>query len=152
MEKSFTINVLSQKFYNDYDNINYPEIENKDNRPYLVLLILIDNNKFALPFRTNIRHNYAYKFKNSDRNTQSVTGIDFTKAVIVNNPDYIDYQTTIDNKEYVELSNKYYFIINKFKKYLNDYIDFCNKYTNEYQARKYQYTTLKYFHKELNIQ
>ncbi len=149
MNKVFTLNHLSEKFYIDYDSENHPEIEHKQARPYLVLLIRLDDNTFAIPFRTNIRHKYCYKFKNSSRPTDAVTGLDFTKAVIVNNSKYIGSSTTIDNKEFIELSNKYHFIIDKFKKYVDGYIDYLNGNSSEYNDKKYRYTTLKYFHDEL---
>ena len=115
------------------------------------MVIEIDGNKFALPLRTNIRHNYCYKFKNTGRDTQSSTGIDFTKAVIVNDEKYIGEPTTIDNKEYVELMNKFYFVIKKFCNYLNGYIDYRRNGGDEFTARKYQFTTLQYFESELGI-
>lgn len=148
---SFTLNKLSSDFYNNYDAVTYPEIENKPDRPYMVLVLQIGSNTFALPFRTNIRHSYCYKFSSSGRNTNSVTGIDFTKAVIVNHPNYIGVAATIDNREFVELSNKYHFIINKFTTYLNGYINYAKSGGNEFTAKKYKYCTLKYFHKELGV-
>lgn len=148
---AFTLNKLSAEFYRDYNSVDYPEIECKQDRPYMVLVVKIESNTFALPFRTNIKHNSCYKFQNTNRQTNSSTGIDFSKAVIVNDPKYIGEAITIDNKEYVELSNKYYFIINKFQTYLNGYIRFCKEGGNTYTQKRYQYTTLRYFHKELKI-
>lgn len=146
----YKLQYLSSTFYEDYNSNCYPEIENKNNRPYIVILIKIKNNTFAIPFRTNISHNNCYKFKTSSRKTCKITGIDYTKAIIVNNKKYLGAPATIDNKEYVELSNNYIFIINQFKKYVNDYIHYCHS-NNYYKKRKFQYTTLKYFHKELGI-
>ena len=148
---SFTLNKLSSVFYNTYNSVNYPEIENKPNRPYMVMVIQINGNTFALPFRTNIRHSCCYKFANTDRETDSATGIDFTKAVIVNQPNYIGSTAEIDNKEYVELSDKYRFIISKFTKYLNGYIDYVKNGGNRHVAKKYRFCTLKYFHRELGV-
>lgn len=151
MNRVYQLNYLTQEFYNKYSSADYPEIECKTTRPYMVLLIKIDNNNFAIPFRTNIRHKYCYKFKNSDRDSSSVTGLDYTKAVIVNDNSFIGDEATIDNKEYVELNNKYYFIISQFKKYISGYSEFIKGNLNEFESRKYQYSTLKYFHDELNI-
>lgn len=151
MQKVFTLNKLSMAFYEAYPTVKYPEIEHKPSRPYVVMVVDIDGNKFALPLRTNIRHNYCYKFNNTGRNTSSSTGIDFTKALIVNDVNFIGGSTTIDNKEYVELMNKYYFVIKKFKNYLAGYIQYRKSGGNEFVARKYQFTTLKYFDKELGI-
>lgn len=149
--KDFTLNKLSAQFYTDHPEGLFPEFEHKPSRPYVVLLVKIGENRFALPFRTNIRHNYCYKFSNTGRITDSVTGIDFTKAVIVNNQEYIGIETDIDDKEYIELSRKYYFIIDKFKKYLEGYTNYIKNGGNEFTARKYQFSTLKYYHMELGL-
>ena len=151
MQTVFTLNKLSMDFYTNYPATRYAEIEYKPSRTYIEMVVEIDGNKFALPLRTNIRHNYCYKFKNTGRDTQSSTGIDFTKAVIVNDEKYIGVSTTIDNKEYVELMNKFYFVIKKFCNYLQGYIDYRRNGGDEFTARKYQFTTLQYFERELGI-
>ena len=128
-----------------------PEIEHKASRPYIVLLIRIAENTFAVPFRTNVRHPYCYKFKNSGRDTSTVTGLDYTKAVIVNDPDYIGDPATIDDREYLELSGKYHFIIKQFSSYVTGYFSYVDGNVNPYNEKKYRFSTLRYFHKELNI-
>ena len=45
---SYTINRLSPDFFKDYNPIDFPEIENKQNRPYMVLVIKIENNTMVL--------------------------------------------------------------------------------------------------------
>ena len=151
MSKIYELNYLSDDFYAKYNPSQYPEIEHKRTRPYMVLLIKIDENTFAIPFRTNVKHKYCYKFKHSGRESNTVTGLDFTKAVIVNDTKYIGGSATIDKKEFIELNNKYYFIISKFKKYVAGYAEYVNGSCNEFEAKKYQYSTLKYFHNELEI-
>ena len=151
MKKIYALNYLSNEFYNDYPACDFPEIEHKVARPYMVLLIKIENNTYAIPFRTNIRHRYCYKFKHSNRESQSVTGLDYTKAVIVNDSKYIGGKANIDNKEFVELNNKYYFIISQFKKYVIGYTEYTTGKLNKYEQRKYRFSTLKYFHKELGL-
>ena len=116
-----------------------------------MLLIKVDKNTFALPMRTNIKHSSCYKFHYSSRPTNSVTGIDFSKAVIVNNASYIGEVAEIDNKEYVELNDRISFIISKFCTYIKGYHTYVAGKANEYQAKRYKYTTLKYFHDELGI-
>lgn len=150
-KKQYQLNYLSPNFYSDYNSTDYPEIENKANRPYMVMLIKIENNTFAVPFRTNVPHNNCYKFKTSTRPTNSVTGLDYTKAVIVNNIKYIGLPATINDKEYIELNSNYGFIINQFKKFVSDYIKFVHSEKGYYAEKKFKYTTLKYFHKELGI-
>ena len=151
MNKTYSIRFLTEEFYKKYNEEDYPEIEHKDTRPYLVLLLTIEDNTFALPFRTNIRHNYCYKFHNTGRDTDSVTGIDYTKAVIVNDDSFLGNDANIDDKEYVELNGKYFFIIKQFTNYLNGYKKYVAGELNPYAAKKYLYSTLRYFHKELGL-
>ncbi|MBO5037293.1 MAG: hypothetical protein J6B51_01670 [Clostridia bacterium] len=150
-KKIYELHYLSESFYIKYNPTEYTEIEHKLQRPYIVLLIEIDNNTFALPLRTNVKHSNCYKFQYSSRPTDSITGIDFSKAVIVNEQEYIGEPAEIDNKEYVELNDRISFIVSKFRTYLKGYYTYVSGKANEYQAKKYQYTTLKYFHKELGI-
>ena len=142
---------LSTEFYNKYNALEYPEIEHKIQRPYIVLLIKVDGNTFALPLRTNIKHSSCYKFQYSSRATDSITGIDFSKAVVINKANYIGEAADIDNKEYVELNDRIAFIISKFRTYIKGYYTYVEGKANEYQAKKYKYTTLKYFHDELSL-
>jgi protein AbiQ len=51
---------LSNQFYQQYNSSNCPEIEKKQNRPYIMLLVKIEDLTFAIPFRSNIRHKYAF--------------------------------------------------------------------------------------------
>ena len=151
-KKIYELHYLSKSFYDKYNENEYPEIEHKRQRPYIVLLIKIDKNTFGIPLRTNIKHSSCYKFQYSSRPTDSMTGIDFSKAVIVNNSEYIGDSAEIDNKEYVELNDRISFIISKFRTYIRGYYTYSAGKANEYQAKKYRYTTLKYFHKELGIE
>lgn len=150
--KQYKLNYLSPAFYKRYSPDKYPEIENKENRPYMVLLLKVDENTFAIPFRTNVKHNNCYKFKTSTRSTDSITGLDYSKAVIVNEDGYIGEAARINDAEYTELDTNYHIIIKRFTTYVRGYIKYVNKTRNEYQAFKYKYTTLQYFHKELGVE
>lgn len=145
MAKLVELRKLSKEFYNAYPHNEFPEMEAKLGRPYVVLLVKINNVKFAIPLRTNIRHSYCYKFKTSDRGTDSITGIDYSKAVVISKDSYLGEVTDINDKEYLELQQKTFFIINKFKKYVNDYINYKKHGGNEYVAKRYAFSALKYF-------
>lgn len=151
MNKKYEISYLSQEFFKKYNPVDYPEIENKSNRPYMVLLVKIDSNTFAIPFRTNVKHKSCYKFKNTSRNTNSSTGLDYSKAVIINDKKYFGSPAFIDNKEYIELNNKYHFIIKQFTAYVNGYKKYLSGQSNEFEARKYKFSTLQYFHDEMGL-
>ena len=147
--KKYKLNYLSAEFYNKYNSVDYPEIENKANRPYMVMLLQIENNTFAIPFRTNVKHKNCYKFKSSSRHTNSTTGLDYTKAVVVNDDKYIGEAARVNDMEYVELDANYHIIAKQFASFVKGYIKFMNGMLNEYQAKNYKYTTLKYFENEL---
>ena len=151
MNKYIELRKLSEKFYLEYPFNRFPEIERKNKRPYVVLLVKVHNNIFALPFRTNIKHSYCYKFKNSNRLTFSSTGIDYTKAVVINNKEYLGDNCTIDDKEYLELKKKFFFIIKQFKKYIDGFYKYCNGNNDKYLAKKYKFSTLNYFKESLDI-
>ena len=107
-KNNYKLNYLSAAFYAAYDRVRFPEIENKDSIPYIVVLVKVENNTFAVPFRTNVKHNNFYKFKTSTRSTNTVTGIDYTKAVIVNDSNYIGSAARINDKEYNELDANFH--------------------------------------------
>lgn len=151
MSRPYAIKYITGFFFSAYSTTQCPEILNNSDRPYMVLLVQINGNNFAIPFRTNIRHNACYIFRNSNRNTNSHTGLDFSKAIIVNDPLYIGDEASIDDREYLELSEKHYHIIEQFKKYVDGYYQYVQGILPPRKAIKYQYTTLQYFKTELGI-
>ena len=56
---------LTEQFYKDYEKC--PEIEQKRFRPYIMLLVKIDNLTFALPLRSHIKHPYAFFTDNENQ-------------------------------------------------------------------------------------
>ena len=152
--KIYEIRLLSNEFYTDFTLSMYPEMEDKQCRPFLVLIIKIEDNKFAIPFRTNVKHKYCYKFLNTNRNTTSSTALDFSKAVVINDDKYLGSSATIDRKEYLELENKTMFIIKKFITFILKYKKIMkNPSINRYEYELLsKYSTLKYFHQELGLE
>ena len=61
---------LNSNFYNKY--LDKEEILKKQNRPYVIFVVNINNIDWAIPFRTNIRHKYAYMTEKINNN-----GIDY---------------------------------------------------------------------------
>lgn len=151
MKKKYEINYLSEDFFEKYDSKHFPEIEHKLNRPYLVLVLKVENNTYAIPFRTNVSHKACYRFKNSSRDTHSFTGLDYSKAVVVNDDRYIGTAAFIDEKEFLELNRKYYFIIKQFSAYVSGYKKYVAGELDDFSSKKYRYSTLQYFHSEIGI-
>lgn len=148
---------LTKQFYNDYPDPPYGEIVRKDTRPYNCLLIQSHYGYFiCIPFRSNITHNYAYKFRYSVRSRRTNSGLDYTKMVIIKNPDYIGVSdAVVDTDEYKETRDNIEYIKKDAQTYIDDYIDYIqgksNKYDQREFQRKYGFSTLKYFHGELGL-
>ena len=88
---------LSSLFYQKYKDCT--EILSKgETRPYIIILIEVENNKFAIPIRTHL-----HKTKDCyESNPQSNSGLDYTKAVVISRDDYIDSTKypEIEHREY----------------------------------------------------
>lgn len=106
---------LSKLFYSKYASCN--EILMKENRPYMLMLIKINNTTFAIPFRSNIKHKFVYW---TDKNNNC--GLDFTKAVVITSLDDIDKTNVqIRQNEFNAIKGDMYKIEKKFISFLNTY-------------------------------
>ena len=142
---------LSKAFYTQYKNCE--EILAKNERPYYVLLLEIDNLTYAIPLRSHITHQYCY-IADGSKNQRS--GLDYSKSIIITDTDkYIDPSpVTIRQHEFNVLKKKEYLIKKQFSSYVKSY-------KKEIQRRQRnqmlpvsllcRYSTLKYFHKELGL-
>lgn len=141
---------LSEQFYKDYDRNKFPEIEHKHNRPYVMLLIQIEELKVAIPFRSHISHNNAFF-----TDIQNRCGIDYTKTVILNKDSYIidsfnNNPIRLRENEYRALFGKKHKIIKGVIKYIKEYKR-AVKNKAQFKSNSFKYSTLQYFHKELGI-
>lgn len=111
---------------------------------------------YVFHYRSHINHRYAYRFKNSIRSKRAKSGLDYSKTVIVIDSRYIGNQNAvIDKDEYNETRDNIEYIKADVQKYIDEYVDYVLgkqiKYDSKEVARIYQFSTLKYFHKELGI-
>jgi hypothetical protein len=158
-ENAFDYQVLNltESFYNDYPDPPYKEILRKDARPYNCLLVQSHYDYFiCIPYRSHINHKFAYRFKNSIRSKRNKSGLDYSKIVIFKDTRYIDnIDAIVDKDEYNETRDNIEYIKNDAINYVDDYVEYMSgnafKYSVKGFNRKYGYSTLKYFHKELGI-
>lgn len=139
---------LSAEFYRDYADCS--ELEHKVNRPYAVALVHYNNYDFAIPFRSHIRHKYAF-FTTKDKDK----GLDYTKAVPILKAEYIDnirVPQMIDKEERQALFNKAEQVEQELAAYIAKYIKARRKQHIEANKMFCQYSSLQYFHKELGIE
>lgn len=115
---NFRIAFLSESFYQDHPNPPFKEMEQKQNRPYIVFLIEFEGHRWAVPFRSHIRHRYAFFTDPENR-----CGIDYSKAVVVDKPEYIDEKTRphLRPNEFEALRGNEYAVQKGFEKYLKLY-------------------------------
>lgn len=108
---------LTEKFYRRYKDC--PEIEQKTSRPYIRVGVLIDGVLWAIPMRSNINHEHTIWTDKANK-----CGIDFTKAVVIDNP--AEYISSIKphirpNEFEVLKSINSYTIEQKMRQYIKKY-------------------------------
>ena len=155
-ENDYQILKLTDLFYQHYPNPPYIEILKKQKRAYNCLLFQTHYNYFiCIPYRSEITHSFAYLFKKSKRSKKHKSGLDYTKILIINKTEYMDNQDAlIDNDEYTETVKNLDKIKREALKYVEDYVTYMQKRKTIHPAefkRKYGFSTLQYFHKELGI-
>lgn len=155
-ESDYQILKLTEEFYNSYPDPPYTELMKKDKRAYTCLLFQSHYGYFiCVPFRTEINHKYAFHFKKSLRSRMHKSGLDYTKIAIITKGEYIETKdAVIDRDEFRETISNIKRIKREVLRFVEDYIEH-NKgikvlHAKEYR-RRYAYTSLKYFHKELGI-
>ena len=139
---------LSDKFYKDYPGEQYPELEQKRNRPYIQIVIEINGVRYAAPLRSGIKHTYAFW---TDKKNHC--GIDFSKAVVISDEEYINSETVpyIRPNEFNALRGKDYKIKIKMIKYIEKYKKAKQDLNKRVNQNIVRYSTLQYFEKEIGI-
>lgn len=99
-ESSYQILKLTAFFYNAYPNASCKEILKKRQRAYNCLLFQTHYNYFiCIPYRTEISHPYAFRFKTTERARTHKSGLDYSKIVIIDKTQYIDSVDAIIDKD-----------------------------------------------------
>lgn len=146
---------LSNEFYNNYPQSLYPELLQKVERPYACLLIDLRDYYICIPYRTHVDHSNSFRFKNSVRSKSNKSGLDYSKIAIINNNAYIDKTPAlIDKDEFNETMINIDKIVSSALKYVDIYINHVSGIEQIHEKefiRKYQYSTLSYFHNVLGI-
>lgn len=157
MEYDSELSLLSSKFTQDYPPAAYPELMHKHGRPYTCLLVESHDDYFiCVPFRSSIEHKNAFLFTGTARAKKTRSGLDYSKIVIIRDNDYFDSTTVpiVDQDEYVEMMKNISLIVQEVNDYVNTYINHVTGAVLLHPrafARKYQYSTLPYFHDIMGI-
>ena len=136
---------LNSNFYNKY--LDREEILKKQNRPYVIFVVNINNIDWAIPFRSNIRHKYAYMTDKTNNN-----GIDFTKAVVIDINNDIDSQNVqIRQVEFNKIKGKEHVIKKDFQNFLKRFEKAINKPEISEHRKILMFSSLNYFIEEVII-
>ena len=127
-EYDFQVLKLTPKFYEDYPNPPYVEIETKQARRYNCLLIQTHYDYFiCVPFRSKVKHKYCYHFKKSARSRIGQSALDYSKVAIIKDTDYIDnVPGIVDSDEYTEMMQHINKIVKDAVSYVEDYVAYKN--------------------------
>lgn len=138
---------LTEEFYNVYNNTDYPEIERKSDRPYVMIQIKISGVDFAISLRSGISHKHALWTDKANK-----CGVDYSKAVIIPDSKYVDSKKPhIRANEFKALLGKEYILKKGFEKYIEEYKKALMESHIERNRNLCKYSTLQYYHKELRI-
>lgn len=151
MEYDVDIRLLSPAFLAAYPGTTYPELMHKGGRPYTCLLIdTHEDYLICIPFRSSINHKNAYLFTTTQRSIRTRSGLDYTKAVLIRDPSYIDSgHAIVDQDEYHETMANLKQITQEIDQYITTYANHVNGtaplHLRAFQ-RQYGFSTLPYFH------
>ena len=155
-ENDYHILKLTDEFYHAYPNPPCKEILKKKHRAYNCLLFQSHYDYFiCIPYRTEIRHPYAFHFTTTVRSKVHKSGLDYSKIVIIAKTDYIDStDAIIDKDEFNETMVNLERIKKEALDFVEDYVAHMKgsrKLHKREFERRYSFSPLKYFHKELEI-
>lgn len=129
------------------------EVLIKDRRPFLLTIVRARGFTFAIPLRSNLptSSNISnFVTKKSDKSAHKWSGLDFQKALIVEEDDFVNLCYPINKAEFKKLKASRERIEKKFADYLTYYIESIQNNTNKKHINLTR-SSLQYFHKELGI-
>ena len=151
----YEIRELSSSFYTNYPEHLYPEILRKKGRPYDVILFETNLDYYVcVPFRTYLNHNQGFHFYPKPLKNGENPGIDYSKMLIIKENNYIGPSSLINATQMVCFNKNVATIQQEIFEYLEGYIKNVTGINILHPSqfnRKYQFSTLKYFHAELGI-
>lgn len=134
--------LLTSEFYKDYPNSEYPQLMAKPTRPYTHVKLDICDAHFYIPFRSNIEHPHAFF-----TNKRGKCGIDYSKAVVINDEKYIDktQRARIRENEFKKVKGKDYKLKRGFEEYIELYKKAKNGEEIAHREDILSFSSLQYF-------
>jgi len=145
--------ILAQYFIDNSDFVELLDTNNtqkQSSRFHLFINVNYNGNQFYIPLRSNVKHgNSGFSVPSS---TRSNAGLDYRKALIVNDSKYIQRPSIvkIPSSQINHIQSNITAIAKGFSSYVSGYIKSANK-NREHLDSKYKFSTLHNFHKELGV-
>lgn len=117
-------------------------MEIKEDRPYTHVQVEVYNQLFCIPLRSHIDHPHALFTNKKER-----CGVDYSKAVVINNDEYIDKtkKVFLRPNEYKKLKGKDFTIKKQFLAYIELYKQAKIDDTVDHREEILAFSTLQYF-------
>ncbi len=155
-ENDYQILKLTPQFYRDHPDPPYHEILKKKQRAYNCLLFQSHYDYYiCIPYRSEITHPYSFRFRKTQRSQKHKSGLDYSKIVIITKSEYVDTKDALIDKDEFNETIKH---LERIKK---EAITFVEEYVQHVSGskkmdprefkRRYAYSPLTYFHRELGI-
>lgn len=138
---------LTLNFFNDYPYPQYSEIEQKQNRPYVLTIVNIQDYKFAIPLRSSAKHKWKFSLPSKDN-----SALDFKKSIYISDDNYFTpFLGTIRQTDFNYLKGKENLVEKKFMEYLKEYVE-AIKTSDPNKQGAFKYSTLSYFSDKINYE
>lgn len=138
------IKKLTPRFYQE--NQHLKEVLDK-NRGYGLTIVSFNGLRFGIPIRTNIHKGNNYCFRTIENG-----GLDYQKAVLLIDDEYISPVTfMVKQEEYEKINEHEHFINIHFEKYVKLYIKAHIKNDQRVINREFKYSTLMNYHAQLGL-
>lgn len=137
---------LSKKFYSDYSHCK--EIEQKQDRPYVMAIVKLNRFSFAVPMRSHIKHKLVLWTDEANS-----CGLDFSKSIVLHDPEYINIEKipTIRQNEFNALKGKEHIVQMKLVQYIRTYKKAKERMDVPRNKIICEYSTLQYFEKYIRF-
>lgn len=121
-------------------------------RGYGIIVINYENLKFAIPLHSNINHNFGFTIKTyATNNGVTFSGLDYQKALIINDSNDIGCTFRIDISELNLIRRNKLRIESEFSNYVQNYIYLHRTNKQAEINHKYRHSTLQNYKRELKI-
>ncbi|QWB31880.1 MULTISPECIES: type III toxin-antitoxin system TenpIN family toxin [Exiguobacterium] len=159
----FPLRQLTDQFYEENGHLERVMDKRKDateyfkkDRGYGVILIEAYGQRFGIPLRSNMTHKFCFSTKitsNPESGRTQRKGLDYTKAVILNEGHYVTERSfKIPADEFDKINDSQEMIKNQFTKFIEKYIKAVEKNDQNVLSRNYRDSSLINYHKELGIE